>query len=70
MKKLKKILRVTFTYLYEVLIWFSFAWAMILAVAFSYVLPKEGITVLIFAIIMASVDKLCKWIEHKEVNQQ
>ena len=69
MKKFKKIIKTIFTYLYEVLIWFSFAWAMMLAVAFSYVLPKEGITVLVFAIIMASIDRLCKWIEHKEVNQ-
>lgn len=70
MKKFKKIIKTIFTYSYEVLIWFSFAWAMILAVAFSHVLPKEGITVLVFAIIMASIDRLCKWIEHKEVNRQ
>lgn len=69
MKKFKKIVKTTFTYLYEVLIWFSFAWAVVLAVVFSHVLPKEGITVLVFAIVMVSIDRVCKWIEHKEVNQ-
>ena len=66
MEKFKKIIKTTFTYLSEVLFWFSFAWAMILAVAFSYVLPKEGITILVLAIIMVSIDRLSKWIEHTE----
>lgn len=69
MKKFKEIIKTTFTYLYEVLIWFSFAWAVILAVSFSYVLPKEGLTVLVLVIIMTIVDRLCKWIKHKGVSQ-
>lgn len=54
MKKFKDVLRMIYNYLYEVLIWFSFTWTVILAISFSCVLPKEGIIVLGIAIIMTS----------------
>lgn len=63
MKKFKMIIRTIFDYLYEVLIWFSFTWAVVLAVAFSHVLPKVGITVLALAIVMVSIDRIKKWVK-------
>lgn len=71
MKNLKKIISIVFSYLSEVLIYFSFSWAIILALTFSCVLPKEGLTVLGFVIVVVSIERIQKWIKSRnKVNQQ
>lgn len=63
MKKLKNIISTVFSYLWEALIYFSFSWAIVtivLAIAFSCALPKEGLTVLGFTIVVVSVERIQK----------
>lgn len=45
-------------YLYETLILFTFFWAGMAAVALSSAMPKQGIIILIFSILIVTINRI------------
>lgn len=57
---MKERIKVIWSYLFEIFIWFLFLWMGALAIACSYVLPKEGIICVVGAIAFTFVPRIYK----------
>ncbi len=58
MNKVVKGLSKIFNYLWEIIIYFVFGWAFMLAFAFTYALPNLGIALLVLSIGLTFVPRL------------
>lgn len=60
MQKMKMIMKNTFDFLCDALIYFVFLWAGVLAISFTCGFPKIGLKVLVFSILMVIIPKIVK----------
>lgn len=64
--KIKNIITNIEDFLFELLIWFLIIWLGIIAIAFTYLLPKTGIIIFSFAFIFAIAPKIYKRIKRRD----
>lgn len=66
MEQIKKISIDAIEILIDVLIYFVFLWSGVLAITFTYALPKKGIEVLICSVMMVIIPKIITKFKNKK----
>lgn len=63
-KKVMEIVRIVFNCFYEMFIYFIFLWGGALAIMFTYLLPEQGVTVLVGAILLVWIPRIYEKIKY------